>query len=161
GPTCRLRDLNSRFGTTLNGTMVTEATVRDGDRIIAGQTTIVVRVEDDKPRPVPTPGEAPLVARAAPVSEPPVAPRPRPDPELPDRLLSFFSGAPEPLFALLDAARDPQILGLLQESREEYRSLYEGFRGELLAAYAPYLVRLSARSRFLEKLVRQGWGRSW
>ncbi len=36
-----------------------------------------------------------------------------------------------------------------------------GPQGEALADVAPYLVRLSTRSPFLERLVDEGWGQSW
>ena len=40
---CRLRDLNSRNGTKLNGELVTEAVLKNGDQIYAGRTKFVVR----------------------------------------------------------------------------------------------------------------------
>jgi Inner membrane component of T3SS, cytoplasmic domain len=43
---CRLRNLNSRSGMALNGETVTEATVRDMDKIVAGGTRFVVRMSD-------------------------------------------------------------------------------------------------------------------
>src|SRR6266496_1973563 len=42
---CRLRDLNSRNGTKLNGELVTEAVLKNGDQIHAGRTNFVVRIE--------------------------------------------------------------------------------------------------------------------
>ena len=42
---CRLRDLNSRNGTKLNGELVTEAVLKNGDQIYAGRTKFVVRIE--------------------------------------------------------------------------------------------------------------------
>src|SRR5947208_1288786 len=42
---CRLRDLNSRNGTKLNGELVTEAVLKNGDQIHAGRTKFVVRIE--------------------------------------------------------------------------------------------------------------------
>jgi hypothetical protein len=67
-----------------------------------------------------------------------------------------------PLFALLDATRDPlRILGMLKSAGEEYQSLYEGVPGKMLQAHAPYLVRLSGASRLLETLVARGWGKHW
>jgi pSer/pThr/pTyr-binding forkhead associated (FHA) protein len=41
---CRLRNLNSRTWTTLNGEKVTEAAVRNGDKIVAGGTRFVVHM---------------------------------------------------------------------------------------------------------------------
>lgn len=65
------------------------------------------------------------------------------------------------LYALLDAARDPRVLALLQSSGEWYQSLYEGPQGDELAAFAPYLVQLPAASRLFQPLLEQGWGQSW
>ncbi len=67
----------------------------------------------------------------------------------------------EPLFAVLDAARDPAILKLLHDSGEQVQSLYDGRRGEQLADVAPYLARVPAGSSLFEALLREGWGRSW
>lgn len=44
-PVCRLVDLGSRNGTTVNGKKVKEAELRAGDRIRAGHTTIVVEID--------------------------------------------------------------------------------------------------------------------
>lgn len=44
---CRVRDLNSRNGTQLNGKMITEAPLADGDQIHAGKTDFKVRIEDN------------------------------------------------------------------------------------------------------------------
>ncbi|MGK3990618.1 DUF4123 domain-containing protein [Sorangium sp. So ce136] len=67
----------------------------------------------------------------------------------------------EPLYAVLDAARGPQVLKLVRASSDEARSLYNGRRGEQLATVAPYLVRMPTGSRQLEALLREGWGQSW
>jgi pSer/pThr/pTyr-binding forkhead associated (FHA) protein len=154
GEQCRLRDLNSRFGTILSGARVTTAIVRDGDRIVAGQTTFVVRIESDLAAPAP----------AAPTATPVQGPEPPPAPTgaaLSDRVLQILHGLPEPLFALLDAARDPKVLELVRSSGAEYQSLYEGPKGDELADWAPYVMRLAARSCLLETLVREGWRNSW
>ena len=44
---CLVRDLNSRNGTQLNGKMITEAPLTDGDQIHAGKTDFKVRIEDN------------------------------------------------------------------------------------------------------------------
>ncbi len=77
------------------------------------------------------------------------------------RLLSFLRRQPAPLFAILDAARDKAVLDLLQKIGGNYRSLYEGAKGEALASAAPYLVELPAASPLLPHLVSGGWGKSW
>jgi hypothetical protein len=154
---CRLRDLHSEAGTLLNGVRVTEAPVRPGDQIVAGQNTFALRLAD--------PGQAP--APEAPAAQPargPAVPSPRPEQERPGKphdLVAFLRAQPEPLFAVLDAARGFAVVELLQGCPEEHQSLYEGPEGEELADFAPYLVRLPAQSPFLEPLVQQGWGKSW
>ena len=62
---------------------------------------------------------------------------------------------------MLDAARDERVLTLLQESIDEYRSLYEGPQGTALESVAPYLVQLQKDSRLLGALVQEGWGNHW
>ncbi len=77
-------------------------------------------------------------------------------------LIDILRNIGGPLFAILDATRDPlRILGMLRASGEEYQSLYEGMQGRMLETYAPYLVRLPGDSRSLETLVAEGWGKHW
>ena len=77
------------------------------------------------------------------------------------RLLDILRNIGGPLFAILDAARDDRILQILAASGEEHQSLYAGLQGEILAPYAPYLVRLPADSPLLKTLIAEGWGQSW
>lgn len=65
---CRILDLKSRNGTKLNGVAVTNAELREGDRVYAGHTEFVVRVERAvaaAPR-VPPPVQASLQATIPP-----------------------------------------------------------------------------------------------
>jgi hypothetical protein len=78
-----------------------------------------------------------------------------------DRLLSLLRKNFQPLYAILDAARDTKVLAALLQSKSHYQSLYQGAEGARLAQFAPYLVRLPDDSSFLEMLVREGWGKSW
>ena len=81
---------------------------------------------------------------------------------LQEDLVNILLNIGGPVFALLDATRDPlRILGMLRSAGEEYQSLYEGMSGKVLEAHAPFLVRLSGDSRLLETLVAQGWGKHW
>ena len=83
-------------------------------------------------------------------------------PFLPQELFTLLSNQPRRLFALLDAAKDSQVLELLQPlDQADYQSLYEGKPAEQLAGFAPYLVSLSANPSLLKKLVETGWGESW
>lgn len=67
----------------------------------------------------------------------------------------------QPLYGVFDAARDEAVLRLLREGKGEHRSLYNGRRGESLAAVAPYLVALPPEGELLDRLIAEGWGKSW
>jgi hypothetical protein len=67
----------------------------------------------------------------------------------------------QPLYGVFDAARDEAVLRLLREGKGEHRSLYNGRRGENLAAVAPYLVALPPEGELLDQLIAEGWGKSW
>ncbi|HXQ73312.1 MAG TPA: DUF4123 domain-containing protein [Pyrinomonadaceae bacterium] len=73
-------------------------------------------------------------------------------------LLRILQNQPEPLMALVDAARDRRVLELLHESKEEYRSLYKSQQDE---AISPLLLRLPPQSSLLKQMVHEGWGRRW
>ena len=76
-------------------------------------------------------------------------------------LLQLLTRARPPLYALLDAARDPAILPLLDASGTPSTCLFEGPQAETLASHAPHLVRLAPTDPALPALVKHGWGRSW
>src|SRR4029077_13178445 len=67
----------------------------------------------------------------------------------------------QPLYAILDGAREPSVLKVLVESGAERQSLFEGAPGAQLAHFAPYLVGLTSDSPLIETLARQAWGKSW
>ncbi|CAG0966376.1 hypothetical protein ANAEL_00930 [Anaerolineales bacterium] len=67
----------------------------------------------------------------------------------------------KPLFALLDTARDNEILPLLSGSGCTFECLYGGAFAATMSDYAPYLVAVPADSPFLRALLDQGWGESW
>lgn len=144
---CRLVD-RSRRGTQVDGKAVAEATIGDGALVVAGKTHFLLRLVPDEPGadlppalPRPPPSRELLVARAA--------------------ALEALQSEPEPLFALLDAARDRRIFTLLRACEDENRSLFEGVAGEAMARAAPHLVRLEKGSALLPVLVNEGWGESW
>lgn len=131
-----VRDLDSRNGTSVNGSRVITAALQEGDSIQAGGT--VIRVGRGRP-----PAESDLLQR---VDGP---------------ALEVLRQVEEPLYAVLDAARSPRVLELLRDSGEQYESLYEGAAAEDLAGQAPYLVTIPAHSWLLEDLLAEGWGKSW
>jgi hypothetical protein len=146
GNDCRISDLNSRNGILVNGQSIAAAVLRDGDTVTAGETTFAIRVEPDEPT---------IASAAAALATPVVQITPQ------DRLLPLLRRDLQPLFAILDAARDIRVLALLVHHKAECQSLYEGVKGAKLAHVAPYLVRLSPDSPLLELLVKEGWGHSW
>ena len=147
GAHCRVTDLNSRNGILVNGEVVSATVVRDGDSILAGETAFLIRVEPDPP--------VTVASSAAALASPAVPTTPQ------ERLLPLMRRDLQPLYAILDAARDIRILALLVHHKEECQSLYEGPEGAKLAQVAPYLVRLTPDSKLLEALVKEGWGKSW
>lgn len=110
------------------------------------------------------PGELPSFAASAPPVSLPAVPSP-PVPQAPAaaklRLQDLLRRDFQPLFALLDAAREPSVLKVIYESKEEFQSLYEGAPGAQLAHFAPYLVRIPEKSPLIETLVNQAWSKSW
>ena len=171
GRAATIEDLCSSHGTTVNDRPVDSATVLHGDRIGAGETTLRARLVDVAPahaRPLgPRPTAAPTVAPAAPpglvtedfplvdaLATPAAPPAPH------DRALQALRGEPAPLFAILDAARDPMVYLRIHECPERKQSLYEDAAPEL-AFVAPYLISLPRSSPSLDLIVREGWGESW
>jgi pSer/pThr/pTyr-binding forkhead associated (FHA) protein len=140
---CLVRDLGSSNGTFVNGALIKMALLKDGDSVLAGDTTFVVNVPESE------------VKAPAPVKETPEQMTPQ------QRLLRLLRGEFQPLYALLDAACEPSVLKVLFESKEQYQSLFDGITGAQLTHFAPYLVRVPAESPLLEKLVEQGWGKNW
>jgi hypothetical protein len=140
---CRIADLDSSNGSWLNGERVIRAVLNVGDTLVAGETEFVISAEEE---------EVPTAEIAVPIV-----------PETPqDRLLALLRNEFQPLYAILDAARDIRVLALLlHHKQEQIQSLYEGEQGATLAQVAPYLVRLPKESPLLETMVTEGWGKSW
>jgi pSer/pThr/pTyr-binding forkhead associated (FHA) protein len=242
--TCRLKDLNSRNGTQLNGKMITEEYLNDGDQVHAGRTDFTVQIEDQlktsegpsiklreaaassppaqpkkqskRLRPgegsgnlppaspvargeVKVPDVTPAASEVQP-APPKVAPSPKSSKSEPPaqletepfavrnepapiaseskqpeiissnvlesyeaatpegRLVHILSNQPGNLMALIDEARDANVIELLRGSSAEYQSLYGK---EQKATIAPYLVRLAPRSELLKQMIQKGWGREW
>lgn len=152
-----IRDLGTPTGTLLNGSRVVgRVPLHDGDRIRAGESEFLVRLLVDT-SPAETPGPEPVG-----LADSPPPPDVSVDEAWTTRLIVELRAHPGTLFAVLDAARTPEVLALLIPSKDlTYQSLYEGLKGEELAAVAPYLVEIPEDSPLLETLARRGWGNSW
>ncbi|HYJ09943.1 MAG TPA: DUF4123 domain-containing protein [Polyangiaceae bacterium] len=145
---CRVHDRSGASGVYLNGDKVRgEASVRDGDHLVAGTSCFRVAFSETMPAPA--------------AATPPAAAGLALTPEQQGRALTFLAQQKLPLFAVLDAARDPAVLETLLAHGELYYSLYDGVEGEKLAEVAPYLVQLPSRSSLAESLIREHWGKCW
>lgn len=122
----------------LGGKPVHKAYVPSGSFIQAGSSTFTMHFERHTP----------------PASPPPSLEGAR-------RAIYDALAAEPDLWAVLDAARDPRIVQVLDECVDDARSLYEGPQNAALADVAPYLVRLRADSHLLRLLVEEGWGAAW
>lgn len=149
-----LRDLGSLNGTQVNRERAREVQLREGDEIRAGGTLFTMVRREVNPR-------------CAPTEPAPPSRRSRRTAALP-RGAPFSASARErlqqeraPLYAVVDAARDPRIRLLLGAADEQTASLYTGFQGEVLADVGPTLVYLPRGSRLLDALVDSGWGEGW
>lgn len=217
GDTCWLQDLHSSNGTWVNGHRVDQVSLQEGDEITAGEMTFVVRFVREEawaaqptqpasaPRSFLTPPELsvnlsdadlaltilPTKKHAALKLPQPVREERPPEPSPQEKLLGMLREQFQPLYAIVDAARSPEIYKLLAEAKEEarqcrgepepgyqgagfqypaaaeledgayYESLFEGWSKSQLALFSPFLVSLPPKSKLLEKLVTKGWGKSW
>ncbi|HLJ13769.1 MAG TPA: DUF4123 domain-containing protein [Bryobacteraceae bacterium] len=171
GEKCVLYDLGSSNGTFLNGTRISQATLQHGDAICAGQTNFVFHVYRDLD---PQPPSAPVTSHTAPFARvvlpepPPVARTDTLDvhAEAPplslahQRLGRLLRAEPQPLFAVLDAARDRAIHVLLESSGAPVLPLSEA-GAHSAPEFMPCLVSLEGQSRLLDDLIRIGWARQW
>jgi pSer/pThr/pTyr-binding forkhead associated (FHA) protein len=145
GTTCLLRDLKSAKGTFVDGIQASSSKVANGSWIRAGMTDFSLYIEESTPPPKGSFDTSPEAqVRAHRVLE---------------DLRANAQGAS--LFAVLDSVQDDRVVQLLRESVETYRSLFEGLQGAIWEDAAPYLVHLPANSRLLERLVWEGWAKSW
>jgi hypothetical protein len=140
---CGLNDLSAAGGVYVNGKKITQKKLSDGDILAAGGSAF--RFEQGQLSPAEPRPRAP--ARPLALSA-----------EQRARAVAFFASQREPIFAIVDAARSPEVLSSLFTHGELYYSLYDGAEGEQLADVAPYLVALPPQSALLATLLREHWG---
>ncbi len=167
GIQCRIRDLGSSNGTFVNGDRVTEIAVRDGDSITAGGSTFLIRltiapdppVAQDEPslettanytrRSIRIGQPAALAAVAAEAGAWPGFSASQ------SALLQAIFREGETICAVLDGSRDSRIPAFLDASGDAHAAL------ETSGQVPAYVVSLSRKSRLLDVLVKDGWGRGW
>ena len=141
---CKLNDCSGNLGLWVNGKKVRQVVVQHSDIVMAGTTLFQVVFSEAAPElPSPSLAAGKLIKAGQ------------------QRLLELLAAQKLPLFAIVDAARSPALLGLLRTHTNVYYSLYDGAAGEKLDDVAPYLVELPARSLLTEAIVREQWGNSW
>jgi hypothetical protein len=67
----------------------------------------------------------------------------------------------QPLYAVLDGARDPRIRAWLHDTRAPCWCLYRGTLPHSLEDAAPWLLRLVPGYSYVEEFFARGWNRSW
>jgi len=165
GEHATLRDLDSLEGTLLDGERVQSSDTDHGAWIHAGESDFSVYIEDKVPPPEgddPEDDELLSEDERAILAEERAEEEKRLDAARHALARLRAEAEREPLFAILDAARDDRILEILRQSVEPHQSLYEGIQGEPLATVAPYLTGpFRSDSVLLDRLVMEGWGRRW
>lgn len=73
----------------------------------------------------------------------------------------LWDGTPDPVYALLDGARDPGVYAEVVRSDLPRACLFSGALGRELARAAPYLVHLAPKHPPSRRLVELAWGNGW
>lgn len=147
----RVRDLQSHNGTFVNSAQVTDATLSAGDRIAAGQTLFEVAITAhalETPSAVSTTGE--ITA---------------------EDLIRGMQSAPHDCarwalhseegnyFAVIDCAREPDLVTLVNRIDEEFCAFDETREPDDLGETAPFLVALTPATHGLADVFEETWGR--
>ena len=135
GVKCILRDLGSTNGTFVNGVRVTEAEIGLGAVISAGSCAF-------------------KLAPGAPDEWVGFSPRHK-------NVLTKLFGYGQPVFAVMDAAREDRLPAFLQAYGVQHVSLCAGEGGDDLKGVAPYLALLPKAAALWPMLMKEGWGKSW
>jgi len=77
-----------------------------------------------------------------------------------EHIISLLSQTGEPLYALVDAAREPLVRQWLLTEEMTHRSLYSGQAAVELEHFAPYLVQLNSAFQ-VRAFINAAWGKSW
>jgi pSer/pThr/pTyr-binding forkhead associated (FHA) protein len=173
----KIRDLGSSNGTFVNGARVNEAVLNEADTVVTGATTFTVRFERTRAgenlgqktigvatmstASYPGLGRVDQTTLGAPIkTEPSTDAWPgftRPQAVL----LSTLFRDSDFVYVVLDSYRENRVPAYLDASREQYASLFDDQRAMEMSRVAPYLALVPARSRLVDVLVKDGWGKGW
>lgn len=73
----------------------------------------------------------------------------------------LFSKTEASVYAVLDAASIPNLLGVIDEHRQKYERLFMGELEPGMAEVVPYLVQLQPDGPFADWIFEKGWGKHW
>lgn len=121
------KDLGSSNGLRVNGAKVAESPIANGDEIHAGSTTFRAEVV------------------ASQVQPPPL------------KLVETIREHPGAAYAIVDSARAPSLLTLVEQNAERAVSLFDGTPLEIHRKQAPYLVNFGDDETLLFTFVYGGW----
>ena len=146
-----ITDLGSRFGTFVNGSKIDAPTpVGHGAEVRAGRSVFIVTLTGVPAVTVTPPPPSGRITPAVPADEPATLPPSTAG------VLAHLRGVADPLYALLDAGRDPAISTLVARTGAAVERLADD-----PAAAGPWLVRVNPESAVLTDLVAAGWGANW
>lgn len=146
----RVRDLNSFNGTFVNDASVQDAVLRHGDRVRAGNTWFEVALSAPQ-----------AVAAAIPEN---------PEEFTPAMLATGMRSEPSdlarwaltseelPLFAVIDVAKNPDLIELLNDSGDEFCAFDETKEPDDLGETAPFLMSLTHGTDGFADLLDKTWG---
>jgi pSer/pThr/pTyr-binding forkhead associated (FHA) protein len=143
---CAAYNISGRTGLYLNGQRVEEATLRNADVLVAGQTSFQVTIQA---QPFEGNAAASKANRQAGLTS-----------QQRERVLDGLDHAG--VYALLDAARGPSARALRLQYPEVSYSLYDGPDVERFVEVAPYLIKIGERSSpLLETWLSEHWGQAY
>lgn len=143
-----VRDSNTRSGTMVNGERITSAKIASGDLIAAGRIVLRAQLEAEEE------AAADAVKEEAAAEDAGLSP-------IIKRLLFGIRQLPDPLFALVDCARDPRVLEIVADHCLDGQTLFEGQDLGRLIPLGPYLAPVDKEGKMIELLAKEGWGNSW
>lgn len=144
----RVRDLGSHNGTFVNDEPVQDRELRNGDRVTAGQTMLRVDLVDESGVVDPLDSDELTVDL--------VAAGLRQEPH--DRARFALTAEELPLYAIVDVAKNPELLELINESGEQFCAFDETQDPDDLGPTAPFLLKLTPSTQSFAALIDMVWG---
>ncbi len=143
----RVRDLASQNGTFVNEAPVQDSPLRHDDRVTAGQTQFRVDLTD---------GVAADPLDDDDLTVELIAAGMRQEPH--DRARWALTAEDLPLFAIVDVAKNPELLELLNDSGEQFCAFDETQDADALGPTAPFLTALTPSTPSFAALIDLTWG---